>query len=276
MAELCIACGKYEDDPCVPAGPRIAPKKTNIKDEIAKKFGVDPSHIITSSDLGPLEQELVKMAMELLDVTRVWAASGSPNKDAIYAAAETHKQHLIDHADDPLDGHYVALARGGVDRIKSMMNKALAGQAIDQQFFGGPKPSATEGEQLVNALEDALRESGARLVTIDEDAHGHNEIPVHHLPGPSAYLRSEEQNDGDVVLVEEFDLSHEEARTYFFPAQDDGDPYETTVEEPERLYVRDGSQTHYVQTKDGYGVVISAGWTHIEVEPHHGEKPFKF
>jgi hypothetical protein len=63
---------------------------------------------------------------------------------------------------------------------------------------------------------------------------------------------------------EPLDLSHEEARTYFYP--DPGEGFiQVEVEAPVSLEVENGH--HFIVDAEGIGVIMAAGWSHIEVFP---------
>jgi hypothetical protein len=63
---------------------------------------------------------------------------------------------------------------------------------------------------------------------------------------------------------EPLDISHEEARTYFYPDPDEGF-IQVEVEAPVSLRVEDGQ--HLIVDADGIGVILAGGWSHIEVFP---------
>jgi hypothetical protein len=69
-----------------------------------------------------------------------------------------------------------------------------------------------------------------------------------------------------------FDLSHEEARSYFYPVGDGFIAVE--VEAPVSLQVRNGH--HYLTDEDGIGTVMADGWSYIEVFPKFGRPAFNF
>jgi hypothetical protein len=187
------------------------------------------------------------------------------------------------HSEGPLDRAYVDLARDGIGRITSMINEAMAKQAAER---GEPK---TITEALVAAVEAADRlveaSKGTEQAGSHEESDGDDDAAP---PGASAFLGFDDFNDdndddGDESetietkqFVEVFDLSHEEARVYTYPGAGEFDDFEVEVEEPAKLFVREGSHTHYIETKDGYGVILRSGWVHIDVQPHQGESPFKF
>jgi hypothetical protein len=141
------------------------------------------------------------------------------------------------------------------------MHKAMAEQAVTPGASAFLHPNV----DLARAAETA-----AHAPNKNEDAHGHD-VPVQYVDESGD---EPDDTNADLVEIEVFDLSHEEARIYHYPT--DGDDIEVEVDEPIKLYVRQDSGTHYVETVDGYGVVVPAGWYYIDVQPRHGERPFKF
>ena len=61
------------------------------------------------------------------------------------------------------------------------------------------------------------------------------------------------------------DLTHEEARVYYYPAADDDEFITVEVDEPASLEVRNSH--HYITDVDGIGLIMAEGWSHIEVYP---------
>jgi hypothetical protein len=280
VAEFCIICGKFEDEPCLPAGPRIAPKKKSTKEEIAERFGISPDQIMVGDN--PLEAEMIALGMDLIKLSYDWALAGKPNEVEIDRISTEVRAKLEANSEGPLDRAYVDLARDGIGRITSMINEAMAKQAAEQ---GEPK---TLTEALAAAVEAADRLVEASKGT--EQAGSHDDPVAQHIFSQmrdfgdnEEFLDFDDDDDDEpettkktIVEIEVFDLSHEEARVYNYPSDGNFESVTVEVEEPAKLFVREGGDTHYVETKDGYGVVIRSGWTHIDVMPHQGESPFKF
>jgi hypothetical protein len=69
------------------------------------------------------------------------------------------------------------------------------------------------------------------------------------------------------------DISCEEARVYHFVGEDGRDT-PVTIEDPDTLVVTEAGE-HWITAEDKkIGFVIPPGWTHYEVFPRYGHKPF--